>query len=171
MNFKMLYAVCMPNALRDRYSGRIEVPIMIVASLVLLLVGLSLPLAKVEKMVFWRTDYSVFKGVASLWEESQYALAAILFFFSIVFPLTKLSALGVIWNVRLAEARRQQVLWWLGMLGKWSMLDVFVVAILIVLVKTGPLAKIEAQAGLYVFCAAIILSMITSMYVESMAKK
>ena len=51
------------------------------------------------------------------------------------------------------------------------MLDVFVVAILIVLVKLGPLAKVEPQSGVYVFCAAIVVSMVTSMYVESLAKK
>jgi paraquat-inducible protein A len=167
----MSYHVRVQNTLRDRYSGRIDVPILIFASLILLLAGLSLPLAKVEKMVFWQTDYSVFKGVTSLWTDSQYVLAAILFFFSIVFPLAKLSALGVIWNVRLAETKRQQVLRWLGVLGKWSMLDVFVVAILIVLVKTGPLAKVEPRAGLYVFCAAILVSMVTSMHVENLAKK
>ncbi len=49
------------------------------------------------------------------------------------------------------------------------MLDVFVVAILIVLVKLGPLAKIEPQPGLYWFSAAILVSMITSMYVDSLA--
>ena len=64
-----------------------------------------------------------------------------------------------------------QVLHWLGILGKWSMLDVFVVAILIVLVKIGPLAKVEAQRGLYWFAGAILLSMITSMYVDSLAGK
>jgi len=161
----------MPSALRDRYPRRIEVPVLILVSFALLLTGLSLPLMQVEKMVFWKNEYSVFNGVTSLWEQGQYALAFILFFFSIVFPVVKLSALGVIWNVRLAEAKRQTVLRWLGTLGKWSMLDVFVVAILIVLVKLGPLAKVAPQAGLYVFCGAILLSMITSMYVESLAKK
>ena len=144
---------------------------LILASFALLLIGLSLPLMEVEKMVFWKNEYSVLKGVDSLWEQGQYLLAAILFFFSIVFPVVKLGALGLIWNVRLAEERRQIVLRWLGALGRWSMLDVFVVAILIVLVKLGPLAKVEPQVGVYVFCAAIVLSMLTSMYVESLAKK
>ena len=144
---------------------------LILVSFALLLTGLSLPLMKVEKMVFWKNEYSVLKGVNSLWEQGQYLLAAILFFFSIVFPVVKLGALGLIWNVRLAEERRQIVLRWLGALGRWSMLDVFVVAILIVLVKLGPLAKVEPQVGVYVFCAAIVLSMLTSMYVESLAKK
>lgn len=161
----------MPTALRDLHPRRIEVPILIVLSFALLLTGLSLPLMQVEKMLFWKNDYSVFRGVISLWDQGQYALAAILFFFSIVFPVGKLSALGVIWNVRLAEVKRNAVLRWLGLLGKWSMLDVFVVAILIVLVKLGPLAKVTPQAGLYVFCSAILLSLVTSMYVESLAKR
>ena len=55
--------------------------------------------------------------------------------------------------------------------GHWSMLDVFVVAILIVLVKLGPLAKVQPQQGVYWFAVAIFLSMVTSMYVDSLAQK
>ncbi len=161
----------MPQSLRDRYPRRIEVPLLILASFVLLLVALSLPLMTVEKMVFWKNEYSVITGVRGLWEQGQYVLAVILFFFSIVFPTFKLAMLGVIWTVRLAEQKRQAVLHWLGILGKWSMLDVFVVAILIVLVKLGPLAKVQPQRGVYWFAAAILLSMITSMYVDSLAGK
>jgi paraquat-inducible protein A len=51
------------------------------------------------------------------------------------------------------------------------MLDVFVVAILIVLVKLGPLANVQPQQGVYWFAAAVFLSMITSMYVDSLARK
>ncbi|HUI05374.1 MAG TPA: paraquat-inducible protein A [Verrucomicrobiae bacterium] len=161
----------MSNSLRGRYPRRFEVPLLILLSFGLLLMGLSRPLMKVEKMVFWKNEYSVLQGVRSLWEQSQYALATILFFFSIVFPVVKLTALALIWYMPLPEQKRQTGLHWLGLLGKWSMLDVFVVAILIVLVKLGPLAKIEPQRGLYWFAAAILTSMITSMYVERLARK
>ena len=161
----------MPPALRDRYPRRIEVPLLILLSFILLLIALSLPLMKVEKMVFWKNEYSVLAGVHALWEQGQYALATILFFFSIVFPIFKLAALAFVWTVRLAEQKRQAVLHWLGILGKWSMLDVFVVAILIVLVKLGPLANVQPQRGVYWFATAILLSMITSMYVDSLAQR
>jgi len=160
----------MSNSLRGRYPRCFEVPVMILLSVGLLLMGLSRPLMKVEKMVFWKNEYSVLQGVKSLWEQNQYALATILFFFSIVFPMVKLASLALIWYVPLREQKRQSALHWLGLLGKWSMLDVFVVAILIVLVKLGPLAKIEPQRGLYWFAAAILVSMITSMYVERLAR-
>ena len=161
----------MPQSLRDRHPRRIEVPLLILVSFALLLIALSLPLMKVQKMMLWKNEYSVIAGVHGLWEQGQYALAIILFFFSIVFPICKLAALAFVWAVRLPEQKRETVLHWLGILGKWSMLDVFVVAILIVLVKLGPLAKIEPQQGLYWFAAAILASMITSMYVDSLAGK
>ena len=43
--------------------------------------------------------------------------------------------------------------------GKWSMLDVFVVAVLVVAVKLGTLASVEMRYGLYFFSAAVLLTM------------
>jgi paraquat-inducible protein A len=161
----------MAKSLRTCYPWRIEVPLLILGSFIVLLIALQMPLMQVEKMVFWKNDYSIIAGVRGLWQDQQYILAAILFFFSMVFPNVKLATLAFLWFAPLAEARRNTVLHWLGILGKWSMLDVFVVAILIVLVKLGPLAKVTPQRGVYVFAFAILLSMITSMYVETLAKK
>jgi paraquat-inducible protein A len=135
----------------------------------LLVVGLSLPLMKVEKMVFWKNEYSVFTGIISLAKDNQILLALIVFFFSMVFPFVKLAWLLVLWWARLSEARREAALRWLGLLGKWSMLDVFAVSILIVLVKLGPLAKVTPQPGVYFFCSAILASMLITMYIEHLA--
>ena len=161
----------MAKSLQECYPRRFEVPLLILLSFVLLMIGLSLPLMRVEKMVFWKNDYSVIKGVKALWEQGQYALASILFFFSVIFPNLKLAGLSYIWFVRLGEQKREVLLNWLGVLGKWSMLDVFVVAILIVLVKLGTLANIQPQQGVYWFAAAILLSMIASMHIDSLARK
>lgn len=136
----------------------------------LLLTGLSWPLMKSKKL-FWESSYSVWTGVVKLWESNDLVLAGVLFFFCLVFPIAKLIALGAIWFMRLAEERRDQLLHWLELLGKWSMLDVFVVAILIVLVKLGPLASVEPREGVYAFCAAIISSMLTTMYINRLARR
>jgi paraquat-inducible protein A len=128
-----------------------------------------MPLMRVEKLVFWKNDYSVYTGILSLYHSNQLMLAAVLFFFSMVFPFVKLSMLMFIWWARLPEARRESLLRWLGILGKWSMLDVFAVAIMIVLVKLGPLASVEPEPGLYYFCVAILASMLTTVYVEFIA--
>ncbi|OGX12587.1 MAG: hypothetical protein A2Z92_03470 [Omnitrophica WOR_2 bacterium GWA2_63_20] len=142
----------------------------LLVSTTLLLTGLSLPLLHAQQMIFWKSTYSVWTGVVALWEANELLLATGLLFFSIVFPVVKLAALSVIWFVRLPQAQRARLLHRLELLGKWSMLDVFVVAILIVLVKLGPLAKVEPRAGVYVFAAAIACSMLTTMYVDRLAR-
>lgn len=139
-------------------------------SATLLLTGLAWPLMKSTKL-FWENNYSVWTGVVALWKSNDLVLAGVLFVFCLVFPVAKLIALGVIWFMQLPEERRDQLLHWLELLGKWSMLDVFVVAILIVLVKLGPLAKVEPREGVYAFCAAIICSMLTTMYVNRLARR
>lgn len=145
-------------------------PAAILGSAALLVTALSLPLMYTKQM-FWDSSYSVWAGVVELWKQNELALATVLFFFSIVFPIMKLLGLMVICFARLREERRARLLHWLTLLGKWSMLDVFVVAILIVLVKLGPLARIEPRAGVYVFAAAIVASMVTTMYVERLARR
>ncbi len=50
-------------------------------------------------------------------------------------------------------------------------LSMAVVAILIVLVKLGPLANVQPRTGVYVFAMAILASMLTTMYVERLARQ
>jgi paraquat-inducible protein A len=162
------------KSLMNIYPRHVEVPLLILASLGTFLVSLTLPLMRIEKKILWKhwqNDYSVITGVKGLWSDNAHALAIILFFFSVVFPFVKLIALSLVWAMRLPEKQRQRLLHWLGILGKWSMLDVMVVAILIVLVKIGPLAKVEAQSGVYVFATAILLSMVATMYIDYLARK
>jgi paraquat-inducible protein A len=159
-------------ALRELHRRHaVPVPLALVVSTLLLLVGLSLPLLHARQMIFWKSSYSVWAGVVALWEANELLLALVLFFFSIIFPAIKLAALAVIWFVKLPEERRQGLLHWLGLLGKWSMLDVFVVAILIVLIKIGPLAKVEPRAGVYVFSLAIMASMLTTVYIDRLTRR
>ena len=153
---------------------RYGVGLLIVLSMALLVIGLMLPLMDIEKKVLFKkyhNTYSVVTGVQNLWQDKQYVLAAIIFFWSVVFPIAKLFGLALIWAVRMPAEQIKKLLHWLGILGKWSMLDVFVVAVMIVAVKMKPLLQIEPRAGIYVFCAAIMLSMITTMVMERLARR
>jgi len=55
--------------------------------------------------------------------------------------------------------------------GKWSMLDVFVVAVLVVSVKLGAIASVEMRYGLYAFAAAVILTMYVTARVVSLVNR
>ncbi len=157
------------RALRDFHSiHAVVVPAALLLSTGLLLKGLSLPLLYSQKL-FWESTYSVWTGIVALWQQHEYVLASVLFFFSIVFPIVKLLSLAVVWFQKLPEEQTVRLLHWLRILGKWSMLDVFVVAILIVAVKLGPLASVEPRRGVYFFCLAILCSMFTTQYINRLA--
>lgn len=114
--------------------------------------------------------YSVFAGVVDLYESGNILFAGIVFAFSVVFPIAKLATVVVlIFRPVEAEKRRRQ-LTLLNLLGRWSMLDVFIVAILIGALSLGILANAEARGGIYVFGLAILLSMITTMQVAAWAE-
>ena len=143
---------------------------LLVAATILLGFGLTMPLMHLEKL-FWDSSYSVVTGVFGLWEDGQPVLAAVVFFWSVVFPIAKLGILYWIWFGRTGRKQRAFFLKWLDILGKWSMLDVYIVAVLIVAVKLGPLAEVTVERGLYVFGAAVLATMLVGARVERFARR
>jgi paraquat-inducible protein A len=130
--------------------------------------GLTLPVVYLRRG-FSRDTYSVLTGIVDLAGGGNILLALIVFAFSVVFPIAKLATLLVILFLRLADERRAKVLRGLTLLGRWSMLDVFVIAILVGSVQLGLLSEGQPRPGLLVFGAAILLSMVSTMTVEALA--
>lgn len=159
------------RALWVGHKWRLDVLALLAAASVTLALGLSQPLISVEKALILRTEYSVWGGVVGLWDDGDWFLAIVVFFFSFVFPIAKLALLTWIWFVPTRRALREKSLRMLEVLGKWSMLDVFVVAILIVATKLGPLALVKAKPGVYYFCGAILSSMIATWIVRRLADR
>lgn len=162
------------KSLRDIHPNRPDVPALLLLAFGVLVLGLSLPILTVEKTVFWRhweNHYSVFVGVMELAKAGDWLLALILFFFSMVFPFIKLATLARIWFRPLGDQERKKTLHQLGLLGKWSMLDVFMVAILVVAAKLRDLTQVSPRIGIYLFALAIVLSMLATTRVERLAKE
>jgi paraquat-inducible protein A len=67
------------------------------------------------------------------------------------------------------NSRRHRQLHVLSFLGKWSMLDVFVVAILVVTVKLGAIANITVHVGIYLFTLAVLASMLLTHKIAALA--
>ncbi len=148
-----------------------EIPFLLLFSTVALTLGLFLPVITLKELVFWTHTFSVYTGILTLQGERQYVLAMVIFVFSILFPLLKLGTLWVLW---IFNASKEKSLWlvkWLGILGKWSMLDVFVVAITIVIAKISSFASAEPRIGIYFFGSSILLAMIATMRTEKRLKQ
>ncbi|MDD3295812.1 MAG: paraquat-inducible protein A [Candidatus Omnitrophica bacterium] len=137
----------------------------------LLIAGLFMPVLTFKEMAWFKTTFSVLSGIQNLWQEKQPFLALIIVLFSVIFPVIKLFALAWLWLAKLSSKRRMVIIERLELLGKWSMLDVFVVAVTVVAVKLGFLIKARPRAGIYVFASSIILTMFIMMWLSKLALK
>jgi paraquat-inducible protein A len=138
----------------------------------LLAVGLVSPMMTVEKFIIVRNTFSVLSGVVELMKSGQFLLSAIIFGFSIVIPILKMLVLFRLTNSASQHCENtHRYLKLMHDYGRWSMLDVFVVALLIVIVKLGPIADVQVHFGLFAFCSAmLIISYVTSRIVNLTTK-
>lgn len=112
------------------------------------------------QLLFIENQFSVISGIATLWQQQHYGLFVIVGLFSLVVPMFKLLLLLVMIRPSTgARSAKKRLLKLMHDFGRWAMLDVMVVAMLIVSVKLGPLASITVHTGLYIFATAILLSM------------
>jgi paraquat-inducible protein A len=160
----------MATPLRKVYP-RLDVPLLLFAATASFPVGLGLPMMRVEKLVVFENEFSVVSGIAALFRNGHLGLGAILLAFSVLFPAAKLVVLWLVWFGGLARAERRRLLRHLKALGKWSMLDVFVVAISVVAVELGPIASVVPLWGIYVFAASVLLSMVATMAIERLTER
>ncbi len=139
---------------------------------VCLLVGIFSPIVTLHKLLVFENTFSVISGVMALLSQQKWLLFLVISLFSIVLPLLKLAILFLLVNGRnLEPVRLRSYLHWMHEYGRWSMLDVFVVAVLVVSVKLGAIASVETRYGLYVFTAAILLTMIVTAWVVRLSAR
>lgn len=136
-----------------------QLRIVLAITTVLLVIGLVAPIITLTKFVLFENTFSVFSGVMQLLIDGQYFLFIIITGFSIIFPVLKLAILFKILSPTARSSHLKKYLHWMHLYGKWSMLDVFVVALLVVSVKLGVIASVEMRFGLYAFAASVILMM------------
>lgn len=110
---------------------------------------------------FFNDTFSLTQGVFHLLSQGEYILFLLLFSFSLAMPLLKmLLLLYNINNSRVSHHIKTRRLNRLANIGKWSMLDVFVIAILAVTIKLSMIAEITIHIGLTLFALAVVLSML-----------
>ena len=128
-------------------------------ALVLLAAGLFLPIVKTQRLIFFTNEFSIVDAIHSLVLEGEYAIAAIIVGFSIVFPLAKIMVSFILWSRHDYEDHRVIAgLKWIEVLSKWSFADVLVVAVAVVVAKSTGMASAQILLGLYVYAASAVVS-------------
>ncbi len=110
---------------------------------------------------------TIMSGVLYLLKHGMWPLAALIFFASVFVPLLKLIAIAFLltsvqrgWAWRAVDRTRLYRL--AEVIGRWSMVDIYVVTILVALVKLGNLASIEAGIGAIFFGGVVVITMLAA---------
>ncbi len=134
--------------------------VLLVLATVLFASGIFLPMITLSKFIIVKNSFSVISGVLELLQNGQLLLFLIVTGFSILLPILKIALLfQLLTHLDSGTKSLKRTLHLMHEYGRWAMLDVMVVAILIVTVKLGAVASIEVHYGLYVFGIAVLLIM------------
>lgn len=110
---------------------------------------------------------TIMSGVIYLWHAGAWPLSLIVFIASVAVPLTKLGILTwLVYSVRWPSpgSARERTRWYrfIELIGRWSMLDIFVVTLLAALVRMEALATVEVGTGAIAFGAVVVLTMLAT---------
>lgn len=110
---------------------------------------------------------TIMSGVIELINYGMLPIAIVVFVASILVPTFKLVGIALLlFSVQRKQplsARQRSLMYrFIEWIGRWSMLDIFVITILVALVKFGNLASIEAGFGAVAFCSVVVLTMLAA---------
>ncbi len=137
------------------------------------ILGVSLPIATVEKFVFFENEFSLISSIIELATHptgQNLFLLLIITVFTFVFPIAKLTTMflqiknhGKNWQNRMTR--------FVEAVGHFSMLDVFIIALMVLLLKLRVLVDVIIHSGFYWFSASIVLSILLSFAIQQLRKK
>lgn len=110
---------------------------------------------------------TILAGVILLWNEGSYPVAMVIFIASIMVPTLKMIAIGwLCWDAKQPQKkdrkRMHAIYEVVEFVGRWSMIDVFVISVLSALVRMGGIMNIHPDIGALMFALVVILTMLSA---------
>lgn len=151
----------------NRKHFRILLGAWIAVGILAFIAGITLPMMTLTKLVWFDNTFTVLSGIGALLAQETFALGMLLMTFSILFPAVKFLAM-LAYVLIYPPLPRALVQWQyaLGKVAKFSMLDVFVVAVMLMVVQLGAMAEVDIHGGIYWFTLAVLVSMSAGLAIE-----
>lgn len=145
---------------------------MLFLSLVCLVSGLFLPAISIETLGLWTNPYSIVDGIRSFFNEGQVFLGGLVLFFSVVLPLLKVAVTFlVLGRFRRTGSASDRVLGFMTTISKWAMADVFILALVVLVLNGQVLTSSDIHLGIVVFTVGVLLSNASVFAVRALASR
>ncbi|WP_251360211.1 paraquat-inducible protein A [Kangiella sp. TOML190] len=139
---------------------------LLITSILLYIPANTFPIM-VTNVVGDKTYSTIIGGVIIFLQLKSYFVASVIFIASVFIPIAKIAALfWLCYNVSKKEKLKYQELTKMyrvtEFIGKWSMIDVFVVALMVALVQVGNLMTIHAGIAAFLFAGVVMVTMVAA---------
>lgn len=156
--------------LRTPHSLRWSWGLLALATFMLLPANL-LPITHFYNKGLLQSD-TIFSGIMALYRSKMSGIATIVLTASIVVPVMKILGLGwICWQLqrRKPVRRRRQLVMYriIDFIGRWSMLDLFVISLMVALVDRGVLLNVQAGPGATAFAGVVVLTMLSARMLDT----
>ena len=137
------------------------------ASILLYIPANVLPIMSTQSVIGGEVKHTILGGIEELYSSGDWMLALIVFVASIAVPLLKIGALLLLIGTarrgsRWRSLERAQLYRMVDAVGHWSMLDVYVVVLLVGMIRFGPFGNVRPELGLLAFGAVVVLTMLAA---------
>ena len=133
------------------------------AAFILFWPAILLPILQIEQLGN-RSESSLLSGIIELFQHGNWFVGSVVFLFSVLFPITKIVLLLELSLFELFHRNHKALtLRLMEQLGKWSMMDVMLLAFLVMLVKLGDMVKFHLGPAVFAFVFCVAMSMIASL--------
>ncbi len=136
----------------------------LVATAVLLTRAITHPLMRVEKWIFWDHTYSLLSGARQLIADGNAVLGLALLLFVLVMPGLAIGCWIALWIGARTGRRMERLVTFAIVLDDWAMIDVFALALVIVINRIGSDANVTPLRGMWMLAAAAPLFLLTSLW-------
>lgn len=142
---------------------------LIITATVFFALGIILPVIKFTTVYVWSKEHSIATIIYALFENEEYFLSGVLFLFSILFPFLKLFyLLTLVTSPDIPLEFRRKSISTMEWLGRYSMTDVMVLALMIFYVNSSGYTEAAVQPGVYFFAASALITMLAYAWVNAL---
>jgi len=133
------------------------------AALICYPMGILLPVLRLEEMGYVN-EASIWAGSIALLGKGEWIVGGVVLLCSIVIPVMKLLGLFILTmgGTSIAKQHKAAVYQWIEIAGRWGMIDVLLVAVLIAALKLGDLVSVTPGPGVVAFTACVGLSIVAT---------
>lgn len=112
---------------------------------------------------------TIWGGIVTLSEGGAWGIALVVFLASIFIPILKLLILfylALTANIPSQQKLKTRLYNFVEAIGRWSMLDIFLLAVLVAIMKMGPWAHAEPGPGAWMFALVVVFTMLASAFFD-----